>query len=119
MPTDILNRKKEEIPTFAQGSKIRPVFCGVCVSEKFARDPKEAPHSGKPGGPPAFLKESNEVKATGYIPAGSEAVIANTKMLGGGASDTIDVAFDGPGEYPFVCTFPPHGVMMRGVIVVQ
>ena len=67
----------------------------------------------------AFLKESNEAKATGYIPAGSEAVIANTKMLGGGDSDTIDVAFDGPGEYPFVCTFPPHGVMMRGVIVVQ
>lgn len=67
----------------------------------------------------AFLKESNEAKDTDYIPAGSEAVIANTKMLGGGDSDTIDVAFDGPGEYPFVCTFPPHGVMMRGVIVVQ
>ena len=41
----------------------------------------------------AFLKESNEAKATGYIPAGSEAVIANTKMLGGG--DDTDVALTG------------------------
>lgn len=47
-------------------------------------------------------------------------VIAYTRVIGGGESDTIE--FNAPeqaGEYPFVCTFPGHSAVMRGVMVIR
>ena len=54
-------------------------------------------------------------KDTEYIPEGDE-TYAYTKMIGG-ESDTI--TFDAPeaGTYVFLCTFPGHYQVMRGVIV--
>ncbi|MBI5688640.1 MAG: azurin [Verrucomicrobia bacterium] len=56
-----------------------------------------------------------------HIPAAKQAqVIAHTKLLGPGESDTIDFkAPSQPGEYPFICTFPGHFAMMRGKLVVK
>ena len=68
----------------------------------------------------AFAATAVSAAATGYIPeAGKDKVIAHTKVLGGGESDTI--TFDAPaaGTYPFVCTFPGHGPVMNGTFVVK
>ena len=54
-----------------------------------------------------------------YIPEDASAIIAHTKLLGGGESDTIEVVLPGPGEYPFVCSFPGHAAIMQGVIVAK
>jgi azurin len=46
-------------------------------------------------------------------------VIAFTAMIGGGESDTIEFVAPPPGKYPFVCTFPGHYSIMRGVMIVE
>lgn len=56
---------------------------------------------------------------TDFVPPGDKAVIAATKLLGGGESDTISFEVPGPGEYPFLCSFPGHVGMMKGVLVVK
>jgi azurin len=58
-------------------------------------------------------------QATDYVPEGDPAVIASSKLLGGGESDLIEFEVPGPGEYPFVCSFPGHGAIMKGVLVVR
>lgn len=59
-------------------------------------------------------------KAPDYLPADRSVVLAHTKILGGGETDTIDLTAPAkPGAYPFLCTFPGHFSMMRGKLVVQ
>ena len=59
--------------------------------------------------------------ATNALPEASmEDVIAATKLLGPSESDVI--TFTAPkeaGDYQFVCTFPGHFAMMRGIMVVK
>ena len=59
--------------------------------------------------------------ATDYVKAGDERVLAKTKLLGGGESDslTLDVAAIKAAPYSFVCTFPGHTGSMRGSIVIK
>ncbi|TVQ47939.1 MAG: Azurin [Gammaproteobacteria bacterium] len=56
-----------------------------------------------------------------YLPEGMrDRVIAYTRMIGGGETDTIRfTAPDTPGEYPFLCTFPGHFGAMNGVMIVR
>lgn len=70
---------------------------------------------------PAFFAQA-AVKAVDndYIPKSEEKnIIAYTKMIGGGESDTIE--FDAPesGVYPFMCTFPAHWGVMQGKFIVE
>ncbi len=67
----------------------------------------------------AWAAKAVSAKATEYIPEGGDEVIAHTKLLGGGESDTIEFEVPAPGEYPFICSFPGHAVMMKGVLVVK
>lgn len=47
-------------------------------------------------------------------------VLASTKLLGPGESETITFKVpDEPGDYQYVCTFPGHFAMMRGVMTVR
>ena len=56
---------------------------------------------------------------TDYIAASdAEKVIAKTKLLGGGESDSIEFAAPGPGTYDFLCTFPGHSAIMKGKLIV-
>ncbi len=66
----------------------------------------------------SFAMEAMEFADQGYVPD-SDAVIAHTKLIGGGESDKI--TFDAPpaGTYDFVCTFPGHYGMMKGKFVVE
>ncbi len=68
----------------------------------------------------AFALKANDAKATDYIPESENAVIiAHTKLLGGGEEDTIEFTIDKKGNYPFICSFPGHVAMMKGVLIVE
>lgn len=54
-----------------------------------------------------------------YIPDDKSKIVAHTKLLGGGESDTIEFELPGPGEYPFLCSFPGHVGLMKGVLVAK
>lgn len=68
----------------------------------------------------AFGNKAAAAKANGYIPEGSEGdVIANTKIIGGGQTTSIE--FDAPaaGTYDFLCSFPGHYALMKGKFIVE
>lgn len=68
----------------------------------------------------AFALKANDAKATDYIPESEKAsIIAHTKLLGGGEEDTIEFTIDKKGTYKFICSFPGHVAMMKGVLVVE
>lgn len=68
----------------------------------------------------AFAAKAITAKDTDYIPASEKAsIIAHTKLLGGGEEDTIEFTIDKKGTYNFLCTFPGHVAMMKGVLIVE
>lgn len=54
----------------------------------------------------------------GYIPDSAD-ILAHTKLLQPGQSETIEFALPAAGEYHYICTFPGHGAIMNGVITAQ
>lgn len=67
-----------------------------------------------------FASKAMLAKDTDYIPAGSEKeVIAHTKLIGGGESDTIEFTAPAKGTYEYFCSFPGHSSMMRGTFIVE
>ncbi len=56
--------------------------------------------------------------AKSYIPEGAKPdIVANTKLVQPNMSETIE--FTAPadaGDYPYICTFPGHWMLMRGVM---
>ena len=46
-------------------------------------------------------------------------VIAATKLLGPGETDTIIFTAPAPGVYDYVCTFPGHFALMKGKMTVK
>jgi azurin len=66
----------------------------------------------------AFSTKAASATATDYIPEDAKAsIIAHTKLVGGGESDTIEFELPGPGTYPFLCPFPGHYALMHGELV--
>ncbi len=61
----------------------------------------------------AMLARENE-----YIPDGDETIIY-TKLIGGGESDTITFTAPQKGSYTYICTFPGHYGLMKGVLIVS
>ena len=43
-------------------------------------------------------------------------LLAATRLLNAGESETITFTPETPGDYPYVCSFPGHSVMMNGII---
>jgi azurin len=57
--------------------------------------------------------------ASSYEKPGDTRIIAHTKLIGGGESDTatINVAkLKAGGQYAFFCTFPGHAALMKGTL---
>jgi azurin len=55
--------------------------------------------------------------ASNYVAADDKRVLAHTKIVGGGQSDTITfstASLKAGGDYSFLCTFPGHNALMRG-----
>jgi len=67
----------------------------------------------------AFGQAAVEAKATDYVPAGTTQVIAHTKLLGGGESDTIEFVAPAAGTYDYICSFPGHYALMKGKLIVE
>ena len=57
--------------------------------------------------------------ANDYIPTGGADVIAHTKLIGGGESDTISFKAPEAGTYDFICSFPGHLALMKGTFIVE
>ncbi len=54
----------------------------------------------------------------GYIPDSPD-ILAHTKLINPGQSESIEFTLTAAGEYPYFCTFPGHVAIMNGVIIVQ
>ncbi len=67
----------------------------------------------------AFSKAAITARDNDYIPEGTEDVIAHTKLIGGGESDTITFTAPEAGSYDFICSFPGHHAMMKGKFIVE
>jgi len=66
----------------------------------------------------AFAMEAMSQKQNEFIPAGSNAIVAHTKLLGPDESDTIKFTVE-KGEYEFICSFPGHYGIMRGRLIAE
>ncbi|MDQ2721324.1 MAG: azurin [Bacteroidota bacterium] len=68
----------------------------------------------------AFGEAAVPAKATDHIPASMASdVIAHTKLLGPGESETITFKVPDAGVYDFICSFPGHFGTMKGKIVAE
>jgi azurin len=68
----------------------------------------------------AFGEAAVKDKANDHIPASMATdVIAHTKLLGPGESQTITFKLPDAGVYDFICSFPGHFGTMHGKIVAQ
>lgn len=85
------------------------------------------PHNwvlGKPGTKDKLLAAAAAVMTDpkglekGYIPDSPD-ILFHTKLLQPNTSETIEFVAPAPGEYPYICTFPGHGIMMNGVMKVE
>jgi azurin len=58
-------------------------------------------------------------EAKGYLKENDDRVIAHTKMVKAGETDSI--TFDAPaaGVYPYICSFPGHNVLMKGTLTIK
>ena len=65
-----------------------------------------------------FALKAAQAYGTEYIPEGDE-IIAYTKLLGGGESDTIKFEAPKKGFYTFICSFPGHWQLMKGKFIVK
>lgn len=67
-----------------------------------------------------FGSKALNARDNDYIPESESAnIIAHTKLLAGGESDTIQFTIDEPGSYPFLCSFPGHYGVMQGVLIIE
>lgn len=67
----------------------------------------------------SFASQASSAQESDYIPEDTEDVIAHTKMLGGGQTDTITFEAPAPGTYQFLCSFPGHFAQMQGTFIVE
>jgi len=54
-----------------------------------------------------------------YVKAGDARVVAHTKIVGGGESDSVSFApakLATDGSYTFFCSFPGHSALMKGTL---
>jgi azurin len=56
--------------------------------------------------------------AKGFIPESPD-ILFHTKLLQPGTSETLEFTAPAAGDYPYICTFPGHGVIMNGVMKVE
>lgn len=71
----------------------------------------------KPGSMEAVEKAGIEAgEKNGWLKKGDPNVLAATPLIGKGEHATFEFTAPAPGDYPFVCTTPGHGVDMNGIL---
>ncbi len=66
-----------------------------------------------------FIKAANAAGIEKNFLHDGAKVIAATKILGPGESDTVTFTAPAPGTYDFLCTFPGHSSSMKGKLIVK
>ncbi|MBO9683374.1 MAG: azurin [Flavisolibacter sp.] len=61
---------------------------------------------------------TSAISAPEHIPANNSAIVAHTKLLGPGESDTIEFTVPA-GTYTYICSFPGHYMSMTGVLIAE
>lgn len=61
---------------------------------------------------------TSAISAPDHIPANNPAIVAHTKLLGPGESDTIEFTVPA-GQYTYICSFPGHYMTMTGVLTAE
>lgn len=54
----------------------------------------------------------------GYLDDHDTDVLAHTPLAKGGATAEVTFIAPAPGDYPYICTFPGHYLMMKGILTV-
>lgn len=68
----------------------------------------------------AFGHAAMSAQSEDYIPASeSKNILAHTKLLGGGESDTIEFTVTEKGTYDYICSFPGHYAIMKGKLIAE
>ena len=68
----------------------------------------------------AFAKAALQAKDDEYIPTSlSDAIISHTALVGGGEASTISFTLAEAGTYDFICSFPGHAALMKGIIIAE
>jgi azurin len=52
----------------------------------------------------------------GWIPEGNANVMVTTKLVDPGQSDSVVFVAPAAGDYPYICTFPGHAMVMKGLM---
>jgi azurin len=102
------------------------VKAGALVKLTFDNSsPVPQPHNwilGKPGSMSKLttavmnMATAPDGMAKGFIPEGNPEMIAHTKLLQPGEKQTIEFTVAAPGDYPFLCSFPGHAILMNGIM---
>jgi len=67
-----------------------------------------------------FAHEAMSAKDNDYIPKSQISnIIAHTKLIGGGESDTITFIVPDKGTYDYLCSFPGHSALMKGKLIIE
>jgi azurin len=61
---------------------------------------------------------ASAINAPDHIPASNPAIVAHTKLLGPGESDTIEFTVPA-GSYTYICSFPGHYLTMTGILTAE
>ena len=70
----------------------------------------------------AFATKAMGAVTDGYIPQDKDSqakILASTKLLGPGESEAITFTAPAAGKYDYLCTFPGHYAIMKGVMTVE
>ncbi|QRR03613.1 azurin [Dyadobacter sandarakinus] len=68
----------------------------------------------------AFGSKAAAARESEYIPKSEEGnIIAHTKLVGGGESDTVEFTAPAKGTYTYICSFPGHYALMKGSFIVE
>lgn len=65
-----------------------------------------------------FAVQAMSAAENGYIPD-SDAIIANTELIGGGETTSVTFTAPAAGTYDFICSFPGHYGVMQGKFIVE
>lgn len=71
---------------------------------------------------PMFAAKCGAAKSTHYVPQDPEskkAIVAHSKLIGGGQKDVVYFIAPAPGSYPYFCSYPGHFSCMQGTMVVK
>jgi azurin len=79
----------------------------------------------KPGSKDAMIAAANLMMtdmpkwlAKGFIPESPD-VLHHTKLLNPGETETLEFTAGPAGDYPYICTFPGHSLIMQGMLKVE